>query len=345
MADAGPGRDAGRGGSPPRVPDLDDCRRHADWALLAAWGVELGVFDALAGNPAGAEEVAERLSVSPRGAEILLQGLVGLGALRREEGEYRVTGSARARFVDRDTPDFERGAVRLWLKNARTLATGLGDAVRRGEPLEADRDAAEDEEERRSRFMAAMADKDPALVSGVADGCLERVPDARRALDVGGGPGVFARALARRGLRVTLLDRPEVVEHVAEEYDLASHEKIRLEGGDFLESLPPGEFDLVLLANITHIHSPSANADLLARAARSLRAGGCVAILDFVRGVSSFAPLFAVTMLLNTEEGNTYARSEYERWLDDAGFTGTRVRSVDPDRQLVTALRRGPQGS
>ena len=336
------GGTAGRGRTGPELADLRTYRRHADWAVVAALGLEIGVYDALADGPLPRAELAGRLSADERGLGILLGALEELGAVRRDAEGWRLTGPGRARFVDEDTPDHQAGAARLWLSNTRRLLDRLPEAVRTGEPARSAESAGTDEGELAS-FQAAMADKDRELVervaAGCAEACTERVPEGGRALDLGGGPGVFARALRDRGFEVTLFDTPEVVDHVAEAYGLRDATGIELEAGDFEEDLPEGPFDLVLLANITHLLPPEGNAALISRLADRMPPGGVLAVVDFVRGESPFAPLFGITMLLNTAEGNTYERPDYERWLADAGFEHVRLRPVDEDRHLLTARR------
>lgn len=331
-------RGPSRGRSGPELADLPTYRRHADWALVAALGLEVGVYDALADGPLPPDLLAERLSADERGLGVLLAALEELGAVRRDPEGWRLTGPGRARFVDEDTPDHQAGSAELWLSNTRRLLDELPEAVRTGEPVRTDRAEGTDGGDV-ARFQSAMADKDPELVERVADRCAGACPEGGRALDLGGGPGVFARALRDRGFRVTLFDTPEVIDHVADAYGLADADGIELVAGDFGERLPEGPFDLVLLANITHLLPPEENADLLTRLADRIPEGGVLAVLDFVRGASSFAPLFGITMLLNTDGGNTYARSDYERWLGEAGFEGVRLHRADEDRHLLTARR------
>lgn len=348
--------------------ELRDFRRGAEWALAAATAHELGIFRGLADGPRPLETLSAELESDPRGLRILLGACRDLGLVRPAEDGWRLTGQGRARFLDRETPDFEGDAMRQWLASIRRWAVGLPEAVREGEPPPEEGRAGdpwgEDEEERMERFMAAMAGKDPALVRKVVGVLLDRLDgsgsparaetdagdgggppaeDRARILDLGGGPGTFSRELLRRGARVVLLDRPEVIDHVSDRYGLASLERLELRAGDFLEELPEGPFDGVLVANITHIYDPETNASLLARIRDRLRPGGAVAILDFVRGISDFAGLFAITMLLNTERGDTYARADYEDWLEAAGLARVRVVSVDPERQVVSAVRPSPE--
>ncbi len=337
---------------------------------MAATAQELGLFERLARGPARPSSLAAELGLSPRGTRALLGALEALGLARRDaEGRVALTGQGRARFVDRDAPDFEGPALALWHAHIRRWATGLAPAVRAGGPPGSPSEAAPpggpsddasaagegpaaDEEgwagrredpESLSRFLAAMDNKDPALVLGTVERALARLEPPPgspvRVLDLGGGPGTFARVFAERGARVVLFDRPEVIEHAAEAFGLAALERLELRGGDFLDAFPEGPFDLVLLANITHIYDPETNRRLLADAFRALAPGGAVAILDFVRGMDPFAALFAITMLLNTERGDTYGRARYEEWLSAAGFGGVRVERMDADRHLITARR------
>ncbi len=328
------------------IDRLREFRRGAEWGLAVATALELGLVDALADGPASSRELAARLSLDPRGTSALLGALEGLGAAREDRDGWRLTGPARARLVDPDTPDFEGDSLRHWLRTVRRWSADLPDAVRRGRgPERAGPGQGAGDREDLAAFMAAMANRSPAMVAAVADRILDVAPGTGTLLDVGGGPGAYARGLAERGLRVTLFDTPDVIDLVSDAYGLADAPGISLAAGDFLETLPEGPFDAVLLANVTHIYGPAENAALIRRAASRLGPGGLLAVLDFVRGESDFAPLFALTMLLSTESGGTWSRAEYARWMEDAGLGGVRCASVGPDAQLLTARRVGKGAS
>jgi len=96
-------------------------------------------------------------------------------------------------------------------------------------------------------------------------------------LDLGGGHGRYARAFADAGHTVTLFDQPAVVGLARKRHG----EALRYIEGDFHEADSfGGPYDLVMLCNIVHGESAAANASLVARAARSLRSGGRLAIRD-----------------------------------------------------------------
>lgn len=325
---------------PPSAARLKECRRGAEWAATAAAAAGLGLFEALAEGPADMAGLAEGLEADGRALRILLGPLEALGLVRRDGDRVELTDEGRARYADPTSDVYEAGAAVFWRMNMRSWLD-LEEIVRSGAPPGAERDDGPGRSRSVAEFMAAMATKPAEQVARTVDLCLARRPGARTVLDVGGGPGLHSRAFAERGLRATLFDRPETIEHVGEAYGLREAEGVDLVAGDFLETLPDGPFDLVLLSNITHIYGPETNRSLLRRLAEHQPPGGVVAVLDFVRGVSPFAPLFAIVMLVNTEAGNTYALDDYRAWLEAVGYGDVRLDAVDQERELVTAVRTG----
>jgi len=324
----------------PRLEALRDYRRHAEWALVPAIALELGVVDALADGPESAAGLAASLELSIRGVDVLLGALAELGAVRHEDGRYRLTGGGRAYLLDPASPDFQRPSLLHWLAGIRRWSTALDASVRSGEPhggggTGSGGPAPGDV----GRFMEAMANKPLDLVERVVREVVRRAGSPRSLLDLGGGPGSFARAFAALGIQTTLYDRPEVIAQVRSAFALDEVAHLELAEGNFLERIPAGPFDVVLAANISHIYSAEINRLLFRRAADSVAPGGCIAIFDFVRGRSAFAALFAITMLLATEAGGTYTLAEYGSWLAEAGFTRIRCTAISNEAHLVTAIR------
>lgn len=334
--------------------ELTELRDLAETTATVAAACEAGVFTALRESPATPPELAARTDLDERAVGILLPALAEAGVLERVTGtggapdpagsRFALTVEARRHLADPDSPDFEGGGLPLWLDGLRAF-TRLPEVLRSGEPVErpepeGEAERAKAEREGLKKFMAGMAAAPDARVRRIVDACLERAPDARHALDLGGGPGHMARAFVERGLRVTLFDRPETVDFVADAYGLSEVERLELVGGDFIEdALPDGPFDVVLMSNVVHIYSPEENRALLERVAGVTAPGGVVAIADFFRGRSDRAVRFAMVMLLKTEGGNTYAEEEIASWLSAAGFRTPETVQVDDDRHLITAVR------
>lgn len=334
--------------SEPRFQDLSFGRLRdlAEEIAAVAAACDVGLFRALADGPAAPDELAARLELQSRPVSILLPVLVQLGLLETAgDGRYALSERARRSLADPSSPDYAGGGLPLWLRNLRDF-TRLPEVLESGGPLkepgEENGDAADDEAdpEHLARFMAAMDAAPRERVRRLVDLCLDRKPDARRVLDLGGGPGHMSKEFAARGLEVVHFDRPDTVNFVGSEYGLDTVPEIRLVGGDFTEDdLPEGPFDVVLLSNILHIYGPQSNRALLKKVAGVTPTGGLCAVAEFVRGHSPRAPRFGLVMLLRTEEGDAHGEAEYVRWLEEAGFRDPEIADLDRDRQLLTAVR------
>jgi len=302
-----------------------------------------GIFSALLEGPTSSEELAERQDLSPRATAILLPFLAELGLLEINGQAFQLTPRARRELADPSSPEYSAGGLPLWLHNLEAW-TRLPEVLEAGGPVEArepDSDSGSDSRrEEIARFMAGMAAAPEERVQRLVEGILARKPDAETVLDLGGGPGHISRAFLERGLRATLMDKPEVVEFVDEEYGLAEEAGISTMGGDFLvDPVPGGPFDVVLLSNVIHMLSEDQAESLIQKVGEVTEKGSVIAVADFIRGRSPRAARFALVMLLRTPNGNTYTEEAHERWFRKAGFGDLEVLDLDPDRQLLTAVR------
>jgi SAM-dependent methyltransferase len=201
-------------------------------------------------------------------------------------------------LADRESPAYAPNAI-LHSRNHVERWLTIPEVVRTGRQV-----PRSPTDSRRRVFVQSMHDCSRPAAPEIVERCLKRRPGIRSVLDVGGGPGTYARLFSERNIDVTILDRPEVIEIAQPE--LKAWSRIRMVPGDFHRELPPGPFDLVLMGNIFHIYGPEENLKLLERARGTLNIGGVVAIVDLVRGRSSRAPLFALTMLVNTDSGGAW---------------------------------------
>jgi ubiquinone/menaquinone biosynthesis C-methylase UbiE len=145
-----------------------------------------------------------------------------------------------------------------------------------------------------------------------------------RVLDVAAGSGVWSLALARRdsGTRVTVADSTAVIEKVtrrfaaregvAEQYDYLPGDLRDLDFGE-------AAYDVAILGHICHGIGAEASKQLFIRLYRALKTGGQLLIAEIIpddeRREALFPLLFAVTMLAQTPEGDTFTMSEYRQWL------------------------------
>jgi SAM-dependent methyltransferase len=156
---------------------------------------------------------------------------------------------------------------------------------------------------------------------------------AKTLLDLGGGPGTYAMAFLAKNphLRATVCDRADALD-VAREI-AATHKagrRLSYLPLDLMKDEIPGTFDVVWYSNVLHIYSPEENQGVFKRVFAALNPGGRLIIQDaFLHDREGLFPeeasLFAVSMLLFTETGNTYSVVETSDWLKQVGFTAVRM--------------------
>ena len=127
------------------------------------------------------------------------------------------------------------------------------------------------------------------------------------------------------------MDRPaalEVAKMLAKQSSLES--RLSYQSGNFLDDKIAGKYDIIWYSNVLHIYSPAENLKVFKKIKRALRPGGRLLIQDtFLQDAQGLRPLeanlFAVTMLLYTETGNTYPLEEIRSWLHKVGLNHTRL--------------------
>lgn len=298
--------------------------------LVVGAALKAGIFDALYGKPTTLDDLAQSLSLDRRALWTVIEALIGLGYLYRDKEQLELTSEAEDILYNKESDRYV-GYTLIHTFNVTKSWTQLPETLRTGQPPERQRD-----QQDIKGFMAAMGKYAGEVAGDLVKVCFEGLPEMPRVLDLGGGPLNYARPMARAGARVTVQDVPEVC--AVMEPTLLPGENIRFVPGDFTQGVAEGSFDLVFLGNICHIYGQEENIALFKRVYGTLGAGGRIAVLDLVRGVSPRAELFAVNMLVNTKTGGTWTLEQYTRWLEQAGFTNVSMYQVR-DRQIILANR------
>lgn len=296
-----------------KMPKID--YMDLDWgrAIIVGAALRDGLIPAVAHETLPAVEVAQRLDMNGRAVQVLLSALVEVGLLDETPEGFRLLDEHRGPLLDIEDERYVGGSVvhRFELIHAWTQ---LPQVLKTGAPVE---DRTRPNFGGTAAFIQEMRRTARSGAEGVARAVLPLLPEGASILDVGGGPGTNAEAFARGGLRVTVFDRPEVIEQmrsVLEKSGIATAE------GDMNEDLPSGPFDALYFGNTSHMYGPRENRALFHRMRGSLAPGGLLVVREFVRGMSDDAALFAVNMLIITANGGTYTAEEYEDWLREAGF-------------------------
>jgi SAM-dependent methyltransferase len=309
--------------------------------------VKLGVFEALADQPASAADLARMTGADPRAAEILANAIVALGLLELEGGRYRLDAAAR-RFLVKASPEYLGGLI-LFDEAIFPLWSSLEAAVQSGRPARAP-DMFQGDPAETERFIRAMDNL--VRARGDAQWVAEHLDlrGKRTIADLGGGPGTYLAALMRKypaaageiwDLKATL----EVARRILTEREAGAAARITLRAVDYLKDELPGPVDAILVSNIIHSETAAANSELMRKCFRSLGRGGTIIIKDHVMNRELTHPrtgaVFSLYLLLVTR-GRDYSFEEIAGWLGDAGFSGARRQDLPSppfSSSLVVAVR------
>jgi SAM-dependent methyltransferase len=282
---------------------------------------ELGVFPALAKGRQTSARLAQAIHADLRATDRLLNACVALGLLVKKKDRFSLTPAAAQHLLP-GLPGF-LGGLSHTSKMYQTWGT-MTEAVRKGASV------ALPPMERRSEkwfvpFIAAMhafaSPQAPAIVAQLDLSGVSKV------LDVGGGSGAYAIAFAQAkpDLTATVFDLPRVVP-LTQGYlrEAGLPERVKTVAGDLHRDPLPRGFDLVFVSAIIHMLSPDDTLNLFRKCAKALKPGGQLVIQDFVMDPSRTNPphgaLFALNMLVATQEGDTYTESEIRSWMNRAGL-------------------------
>jgi hypothetical protein len=121
-------------------------------------------------------------------------------------------------------------------------------------------------------------------------------------------------------------------------------DRVRFVAGDFYEDQLPSGCDLAWVSAIVHQNSRAQNRELFGRIHRALEPDGRVLVRDIIMEPSRIAPvmgaLFAVNMLVSTEEGGTFTLDELREDLEAAGFHDVRQVRHDAGMHAVVGARK-----
>jgi len=307
-------------------------------ALLTA--IELDAFTAV-GRGADAQTVARKLATDPRATESLLNALVALAVLAKQDGVFSNT-AASARYLAAGGEHDSRAAL-MHIAHLWTRWTTLTECVRGGTAQTAGYGRLPDAD-RTEAFIAAMHKnarlRAPVVVRAIG------LDGVHRVLDLGGGSGAYAIAFAaaRADLTADILDLEAVVpiaqRHI-DEAKLGGRVKPRV--GNIGDDAYGTGYDLVFVSAICHMNGPEENVAMLRKARAALVPSGRVVIQDFVLNADKTGPktgaLFALNMLVGTRAGSAYSEQEYTTWLRDAGFAEPRRVVLPGSTDLMIAAR------
>ena len=288
--------------------------------LLTA--VKLDLFSTLNETACTSSQIARRLNLNHRAVSLLLNALVAMRVLKKDEDRFMNTDVAQKHLVKTNK---EYIGHLLLLHDAEWMNWGkLEETVRTG----------------RSPVNQHVFETDPEMGANVlavlhrigkesGPGLAKRLDlnNAKQLLDIGGGAGTNAIAFCREypDLIATVFDLPQTLELTKKIVVEAGLEnRITLQPGNFHLDDFGGSYDVALMSDILHYQDGETNAALVRKIRTHLIDGGRLIIKDRFLDQSGTSPAwttaFAIHIMVNTEKGQCYTSQEAMSWLEKCGF-------------------------
>lgn len=291
-----------------------------------------GVFDALEQSPKNLDQLAAATGASMRGLRPVADLLVRLGILIRDDSGHYANTPESSTFLVSGKPTFLGGMYRHMSRQLVPNFLGLRNIVKTGKPAEH-----VDSQADGSAFFAEFVNDIFPMSRGAASILARSLPQLHsgkpvRVLDIATGSGVWGITLAEAspGVTVTGVDWPNVAEvtrGMVARFGLT--DRFDYICGNLREVSFGSGYNVATLGHILHSEGEAASRKLLKKVFDALAPGGTIAIAEFLVNADRRGPasglIFAINMLVNTTDGDTWSFEEISTWLADAGFINPRL--------------------
>jgi ubiquinone/menaquinone biosynthesis C-methylase UbiE len=312
--------------------------------LIIETAIHHRVFDILDGGARTVEQMAAATGASVRGLRPIMDALVGLEFLSKDnQNRYALTPESAA-FLVSTKPAFQGGIFRHASRQLVPKWLDLNEIVRTGRPAL----SANQNKQGVEFFHQFVEDifsmsREPAKILAEALN-LAKADKPVRVLDLAAGSGVWGISLAEASpqVHVSALDWEGVLpvtRRVTEKFGV--QDRFDFIAGDLGEVDFGSNYNIATLGHILHSEGEARSRQLLKKTFKALAPGGTIAIAEFVVNADRTGPtpslIFAVNMLVNTQNGGTYSFEEMSDWLKEAGFTNVRALDVHSHSPLILA--------
>jgi len=315
------------------IEEFSDLFRKYRETRVLHTAIQLNLFEYLQGG-ATATEVASLAESDFRATEKLLNALVCLNVIEKQDGTFRHTDLSQ-KYLTKDGENSKYFGF-LHTTHGWDSWNDLPEIVKTGELPECTRGF--DDPERYRAFILAMHDHQKNQAPDV----VKQLPvkSGMQILDCGGGPGTYARAFADEyhDCDVALFDLPDAI-NIAKELH-GDNAQIKYISGDFFQNDLGGPYDLIFLSNIIHSWSPEENRQLFQRLSDALHPEGKLIIRDRFLNEDKSGPkpavLFSLHMMVNNLVGSCYTVSEVKDWMREVSIYHVKYESLEENTEIVS---------
>jgi len=310
-------------------------------------GLHLDLFTRLASQPKTMDEICAGFDITPRPTDVMLTLFSAMALLERSGGRYQLTATGREHLVKGSPWYLGPYYPRL---DDRPIARDLLTVLRTGRPAnwgthQANQDwhKAMEREDFAASFTAAMDCRGIYLSQAVAKAVDLR--EHRHLLDIAGGSGIYACALAAHypALQATVLEKPPVDRIAAAAIaNRGVSDRVSVVARDMLAEPLPGFADVHLFSNVLHDWDVPVVTDLLGKSFAALPPGGLVIVHDAFLDAAKTGPLHVAeysVLLMHASEGRCYSTAEMAGYLEGAGFVEPLYVEGAAARGIMTARK------
>lgn len=305
----------------------------------------LDFFSWLAEHPVGRSAICKGLNLHERPTDVMLTLFTAMGLIECKDAVFQLTMLAREHLVK--TSPWFIGPYYDSMKE-RPVCKDLLEVLRTGHPAnwgsfkhEKDWAKAMEGEAFANQFTAAMDCRGTLLAPAMA----AKVDCSRRKhlLDIAGGSGIYACAMAARHLhlRATVMEKPPVDRITKNQIAARGFaERIDVKVGDMFADAFPPQCDAHLFSNVLHDWDEPRVRQLLKKSFAALPADGLIIIHDAHINADKTGPLPVAaysTLLMAITEGKCYSEKEMADYLHDAGFKKVAFTPTVADRSVIVA--------
>jgi SAM-dependent methyltransferase len=284
-------------------------------------GFELDIFTNIGESGITSNQIANNLHLDKHGCERLLNALVSLGFLKKQNDLFFNTPESFT-FLSKKSPGYLGGLMHsnhlwnTWSNLTKVVRTGIS-----ANPSEIN----ERGEEWLFPFINAMHDR--AIKQAPQQLANIDLTEIKSILDIGGGSGAYSMEFVSKkpGIEASVFDLPNVIPITKKFIDKEGFgNKISTHTGDYTTDDLPKGFDLVFLSAVIHSNSLEINQNLIVKCFNSLNRKGKIVLQDWIMNNDRTKPtsgaLFAINMLVGTEAGDCFTEQEVTEMLKTAGF-------------------------
>ncbi len=301
---------------------------------------ELKIFTSLDKHLMTSDDVAQKLNSDPRATDRLMNALCAMGLLKKVHGKF-YNSDLSAKYLVEGKPDFMGNiyhANNLW-----NDWSSLTDSVIKGSSQRSIINKSENDNWVES-FIGAMHYR--GVNQGKILAMMIDISNVKNMLDVGGGSAAFSMEIVKKNpsISAVVLDLPYVIPLTKKYVSGAGLlDKFNFIEGDYLTTELKDNYDLILLSAIVHINNYDQNKMLVKKCADALNKYGMIIINDFVMNEDRTQPrqsaLFALNMLVGTENGDTYTEKEMREWFESAGLSKIERKNTSFGSDLMIAVK------